>query len=642
MPTQPGSKSEQKGKHRTSDPAFREKSEREEEGSSTTGVSAPPEEGEKERSPEDALQAQAEVSFLQLWKRDDADEILHSMSLSRDLKEEITKGDDAGEKEEQDRLDWDKKLKDMTLFNSGRIEKYRRQYLSEAAKIYERASEILRTAKEEKGRLTNVISRLWRPSAEQKQEISQHYFDNAMQVEQAIYLMQEARINEAKASKKRGKEEEEAVKQIKEECSQMLLNLYQTEAKNQYILPYEREMLMRRASGLKVYDSTSTRLSFAGEEILHEFEQYTELSEQEVFELSEANVYNRDEDSIRQVWGFFDGTEKDHGNGYVNTPNSHFVNWYLRIRYDLGKAEKRHKDAGERMRLAAEGLEEAKKAGSGLKEAQEEYNAAEEELRQAGVRLQDVLDERDRKLPDQMYDTYHNRGWIRKNVTKAAFKAEGGVFRTWLEKTEKLIPVLDQATGKMPHPAMETESLCLPHKTKVYRMVDTSILEWGFGIQGIPKVQDQFELQDSYSIVDALNQRTGTVITDHGVVSTGWQVDIAFKKRPVLITFLVDEGSRCFVTKNFREAEIVFERDTSYELVCAINHNMDPQVLPQSDPYAESTAKDWKGLRRTLAFDDDLEMTNPWYTEFRGIELVMRIKPPADKVRAGSAAGGTE
>ncbi|MBO6216002.1 MAG: hypothetical protein J6N76_10830 [Lachnospiraceae bacterium] len=517
-------------------------------------------EEEKPMDPISELRERVKTDFTSFWESD-MDSSLHSLALRHDLKGENWRKQ-GEEKEKEARKTLDQSVKEMTLFDSGRTEKSRRNHLSEASQGFEKAALTFTRIQAEKRELSKLKS-----SKGEEAELSARVMENIRRAEQTINLMYSSKIEALKGTGKRGDEEKRQIAEIKDEQARMLLNLYQSEAKSPLLTAEARESLMQTALKLKVYrDSTSTRLSFAGEGTLADYSEYQELKEEEVFKLAGENRYNKEPGLIRKLWGKF-GKKRfdDEGRsfGYVFTYNSFLINQYIRARdgspSDQWKFERR-------LRL------------------------------HAGFT---------KKISGKELDEY---------------------VELWKKKAEETIRDLDTATGTTVEKGQEPCHQELSHKTKVYRMVDGGMLQWGLGINDpmcdLSTVKDPKELRkrDTAQIVEAINKRAGTVVEDKGFMSVGWCVDKAFVNRPIMLTLLVEEGTRCYVTKNFKEAELIFGRGTKYQLVCAINHTVDAEKLRQSVQVEDDTEK-----------AEDLVSGKT--VDFKGIELVMKVIPDKNETQ---------
>lgn len=104
----------------------------------------------------------------------------------------------------------------------------------------------------------------------------------------------------------------------------------------------------------------------------------------------------------------------------------------------------------------------------------------------------------------------------------------------------------------------------LPHKARFYRMLKPSYLA------GALQLGDYVDGEScKKGMVQAINKKAGTVVTDSGYMSVGYQIDNTFGHYPVMLTLLCDEGMPLMATKNFGEAEFIFPRNTSYMILGA-------------------------------------------------------------------------
>ena len=476
----------------------------------------------------------AERRYEEYWMGDSYSKMLHSSAVSFDLKDE--QGFTAGSEEQRFRSATDAELKKMSLLNSGRTEKTRRNHLSKASAEYEKASILYR---ELQGKKTGTPADGVNPA----KSASQEAFENIEKAEAAIKAMCDAEAETIRAFGQRDDVEKGKLKALKERQITMLDNLYKQEGANPVLNPEHKERLMQKVFQLRLYkDATSSRLSFYDDSFMREkYSRYTELDDREIFDASEQSEYNTDEKKRHILWGRYkrdkyDGEGRTYG--YIRTWNACRMNRYLRIR---GKSDKETRD--ERMKIR----ESVKKS------ARKDMGITDE------TQLAEFADE-------------------------------------WEDKTEEAITHMDKAV----------QSYTLTHDSRFYRMVDKTFLQWGLGL---PEGTD---IVDPAALVEKINQKSGRILKDPGYMSTGYCVDFAFAKQPIMMTLLTDKGKKCMVTKNFMEAEVIFPRDTRYQIVCAVNHSHDAQTLKMSKKRAKEDVKS----------ADEMISTS---TSFRGIEIIMKM-----------------
>ncbi|MCL2633370.1 MAG: hypothetical protein FWD34_02525 [Oscillospiraceae bacterium] len=146
---------------------------------------------------------------------------------------------------------------------------------------------------------------------------------------------------------------------------------------------------------------------------------------------------------------------------------------------------------------------------------------------------------------------------LRANGNLDGFKIE--------EEQEKLIGFMDEACI----------SDTLTEKTRLFRMVKSDYLLHAMGI----KVDLNKLGEGNEEMVDQINKKAGTILQDDAYMSAGYRIDICFRDHPVMITMLCDEGTRLFRTDNYKETEVIFQRNTRYKIMGAcINRNKDFEV----------------------------------------------------------------
>ena len=539
----------------------------------------------------EVVKEQAETEFQNIWENG-AVEKLHFLAAKHDLKKETTQGkkEQIGEETKEEQRSWDEQLKEMTLFNSGRTEKSRRNHLSKAAQGYDKAAQEL--AKLQAERKAIIDAHKGKNSYEDNRDLSMQLMDLMERWEKVIAQMKQAQIDSVKATGKKDESEKKQIEEINRQFARMRLNLYRREEATPGMLPVYRDKLMEKALQLKVYeDATRTRISFAGEEFLHDYDSYKELTEEDVFEMADRNSFSTFEGNKSQLWGKF-GDESFRGftYGYVFTGNSFLVNHYLRVKHA-------YREADEAAKIAQNEWER--------KLAKEKLAAAEKD---------------NERLETAVKNRYCRR---------MKLKQKEEFVERWKAEVEKTVDLMDRATGNtvLTNPDTgERLEQCnrLTHKTKVYRMVGADILDWGFGMTEEEKNLPQEEM------VELINKRTGTGFVDRGYMSVGWCLDKAFAStRPFMLTLLTDQGKKCFVTRNFKEGEIIFGRNTRYMLVCAVNHANDAQVLKKSVDVSD-TLQSAEELRE--AREQRIRQGEAGTFGFNGIELVMKVLPDDDEI----------
>lgn len=488
--------------------------------------------------------------FKAVWGKEDQ-EALHKKAIKYDLKSEVALRDTDPLTDTMGARAVDADLRNMTLFNSGRTEKSRRNYLSQAAKEYEEASVKLQSIKEEKEKL--FVDQGRATAQADKDAVKERIMQSIAESEAAIDLLFQAKEHEYKGYKS-SKEDKQNADKLKTQKATMLINLYREECKNPHLSAEDREMLMQKAQKLQVYkDTTMTRLAVMDGRLADTYDQYKELSTDDVFAMSEQSEYNTNPAYRNIVYGSFAGKNSWIGAtyGYVSTPSAHLINTYMRI--------------------------EARKAR--LLSPEERAKVEEDE----------------RKLKDEI-------------VTDMQFMSYDEHMDSLVDPDEIYEYWKTKIATTMQHMDFATRDNVLRQDAKLYRMVDGDILNWGFGLD-----PDALKQMGKSGIVDALNMQAGTEFREPGYMSTGWSVDELFADRPVMLTVLADAGQRCYVTKNFREGEIVFGKNTRYVFMGAINHETDKKQLKKT---RRDTPDDAKSATEMESKDD---------VTFSGIELIVKL-----------------
>ena len=170
-------------------------------------------------------------------------------------------------------------------------------------------------------------------------------------------------------------------------------------------------------------------------------------------------------------------------------------------------------------------------------------------------------------------------------------------YEEWKAEEEKTIAVMDKAT------TVNT----LPQDTMLFRMVGGDFLQYALGMK--ETTVGKTDAGSADELVNEINKKAGTVIRDTSFMSVGFKVDQPFTRFPVMLTILADKGTKCMVTDNINESEIIFGRNTRYVLLGAHAHGGDPKHVPLS-AHQESYNKDISSM---ASYD------------FKGLELVVKI-----------------
>ncbi len=186
----------------------------------------------------------------------------------------------------------------------------------------------------------------------------------------------------------------------------------------------------------------------------------------------------------------------------------------------------------------------------------------------------------------------------------------------WEQETNKTIDRMDKATK------MNT----LNNDTRFYRMVDEGFLQYALKLPASKNVEKN---------VKGINRKAGTVVQDKAFMSTGFKADDYFfsgsKGQPVMLTLLADKGTKCFVTANSGEGEVIFGRGTKYMILGAYAHGKDGKRVPITsfeaggfvgedlDPIDDETEEE--ALKRNMNHESIKNKTSV----FKGIEIVAKI-----------------
>ena len=257
------------------------------------------------------VQSRAERDYKALWKKRNA-ESLQLTALKHDLKHETTA--DAlcmgSEEEAQAQKDWDQKLKEMTLFNSGRTEKTRRNHLSKAARGFDEASTALLRLQAEKALIAHDYDHRDLNDEDDDEVISDRIKMFVEQSEQVIKKMCAAQIEAIKARGKRDEGEKARIEEIMQRQNWMLVNLYREQAENPGLSPmyqqkllqkafelgYEPEKYVRKKAAVEAGAEAAVEEVSAGEEAVEESKEKVVVVEAPVVKEEEAKSKSKDKD----------------------------------------------------------------------------------------------------------------------------------------------------------------------------------------------------------------------------------------------------------------------------------------------------------------------------------------------------------
>ena len=296
-----------------------------------------------------------------------------------------------------------------------------------------------------------------------------------------------------------------------------------------------------------------------------EYDEHADLDESKIMEMARSNACNpvsggKDGEQVTRIWGKIEGKTLKIGRpyGYIMTWNSRLINLYLRAKAARQKAPEKDKSA------------------------EEEYNKKLEEIR------------------DEARKNGLEHGFFKgsKSEEEAARMYASSLFSEY-DKTEKAMDVATHANA-------------MQKKQKVYRMVDERFLSWALHINF-----DTVKTMSSAERTEAINKCQYMIITDHGYMSTGYCMDEAFLQEPIMLTLLTPEGKKCFVTSNFTEAEIIFPKDTQYQIIQAIDHSASPKVMKVSKPKGSCSETE----------SNTEEIRSHRYGDFKGIEVIVSMLP---------------
>ncbi|MCR5099360.1 MAG: ADP-ribosyltransferase [Lachnospiraceae bacterium] len=505
-----------------------------------------------------------DLAFDSLWRKETAD-FLHELALKKDVQDKVlkTKGEVSDEIKEA-RTAAEARIVQFNRIDTGRSEKTRRNHLTKSAKGFEKAAEAIQKLQAEREALDNA------PEMSAKKK-SFMIMENVDRAEAAINLMFESQLNSVMATGDNGISEQQTIDELKKKYTMSLLNLYREQANNAELIPAHKEHLIKKVSRLQVDgDTTRTRLFFAGSRVLKDYTRYDDMDTGEVLDqVKTSTKYNHSK--MAGIYGFVDGQhidDKGRESAYICSGHASRINARMRIEDDAH-------------RLA-------------LLKAKNQGNPDTEEIKALEKRIL----EDDQALEKNLKSYFKFREYGKFDYAK------------WKDETAYVKKHLDEAVA----------SNKLSKKTKFYRMVGNDILSWGFGLD------EKAMKGDAAEIVDKLNKNVGMGFEDKGYMSVGWRVDAHFSDRPIMMTLLTEKGKKCFVTRNFKESEIIFGRNTKYMFVEAINHANDRKKITLSPMTADNSTT--RG-----------ELARSMEEQFAGIELIMKVLPSDEQEWNDAVAG---
>ncbi len=222
--------------------------------------------------------------------------------------------------------------------------------------------------------------------------------------------------------------------------------------------------------------------------------------------------------------------------------------------------------------------------------------------------INQYLRARDKNDEEEIQFTYESK-------KEVAHESVSGDINKWRSSLEETIAEMDKAT----------KANKLPENTRLFRFVGGNFLEYALGMEAL----DDLEPFENYSapgsadeLVKKINENAGKVVRDVGFMSTGYKADKAFMASPICLTILADKGTKCFVTKNIDESEIVLGRNAHYMIVGAKAHGEKGLLMPKS------------GFEQMYNSGEEEDKPS---VEFHGLEIIVKLLN--DDAQAGD---GTE
>ena len=249
-----------------------------------------------------------------------------------------------------------------------------------------------------------------------------------------------------------------------------------------------------------------------------------------------------------------------------------------------------------------------------------------------GMSINEYLRAKDKNDDDQMdYVFTSNRENVHESISSK------NDIQLWKNALDDTIGELDKATKQNE----------LPENTRLFRFVSLDFLNYALKLNEEEKQKDNKEVDQQDNIisfdddiqnmslddivdlgnnlefgkkytvkgsadelVNSINKKAGTVVTDVGFMSTGYKLDRGFLHNPICLTILADKGTKCFVTSNEDESEIVLPKNSKYMIIGAKAHGNDGQLMPVSaikEAYNNKT-RDGKPSAK-----------------FRGLEIIVKL-----------------
>jgi hypothetical protein len=199
------------------------------------------------------------------------------------------------------------------------------------------------------------------------------------------------------------------------------------------------------------------------------------------------------------------------------------------------------------------------------------------------------------KNSDKPYNNMHN-------VYKQGSKFTGAKVRNdedaWEKANEHTVETLDKAT----------QINELPKDCRLVRMVNGDFLKYGLGLEDV--ITGKKGSINSDELVESINQKAGSVIKNECFTSTSAGIDRQFDGRPVMLTILADKGTKCMMTANYDECDVILGRDKRFALVGAYAHGEKGKMVRRTnirETYEKKEGKAGKSL------------------DFRGLEIVVKL-----------------
>lgn len=122
----------------------------------------------------------------------------------------------------------------------------------------------------------------------------------------------------------------------------------------------------------------------------------------------------------------------------------------------------------------------------------------------------------------------------------------------------------DLETAECLHNVIQRNTI--PHNTVVVRKAGNNFARETLHMNA-NCLRNTIEYFDDDTVQEALAEYIGTKVTEHGFVATSANMELnVFTYKPITLEFQTPKGTKAFITDNYAESEVIFDRGFTYEI----------------------------------------------------------------------------